>query len=60
MAMAAAALIKIEALLLATSKTVGLAEIEEVAILMTCSRVYGTEERRIAILRGIVPPFGMV
>ena len=51
--MAAAALIKIEALLLATSNTVGLAEIEEVAMLMTCSRAYVTEERRVAILRRI-------
>ena len=57
MAMAAAA-IRIEALLIATSKTVGLAEIEEVAMLMTCSRVYVTDERRVAILRRIVPPLG--
>ena len=55
---------KIEAILLATGETVGLSLIDDVAILMTCSRAFMTPERRIMVLRRIERPlwgpFGMV
>ena len=47
---------KIEAIMLATGETLGLAGSEEVAILRTCARAYTTQERRIMVLRRIERP----
>ena len=55
MAMAAAALVKVEALTLLASPTVGILLPLEIAELMSCSRVFTPAERRIMLLRRIFP-----
>ena len=57
-AAAAAALIKVEALNVVASAIVGIMMQEDIDTLHTTSRVFMTAERRIAILRRIVPPLG--
>ena len=57
-AAAAAALIKVEALNVVASAIVGIMMQDDIDTLHTTSRVFMTAERRIAILRRIVPPLG--
>jgi hypothetical protein len=53
MAMAAAALVKVEALTIATGEIVGTSTPIEIANLMNCSKSFSTDERRILMLRRI-------
>ena len=60
MAMAAAALIKIEALNVVASPIVGIMMPDEIKVLHWCSKAFMTSERRILLLLVIVPRLGWV
>ena len=58
-AAAALTLFKVEALTFRASPIVGILLPDEITLLHTCSRAFMPPERRILLLRGIAPPFGM-
>ena len=50
-----AALIKVEALALATGETIGISAPTDRIELLSSSKIFSTDARRIAILRRIIP-----